>query len=241
MNYGLLFTLIAGLFIVLGACIIILTKFNKKIEEFSIGVAFSMMIGITFIDLIPEQYDIFKGQFKTFYLILLIIFCMLVGYGILKLLDHFVPDHHDHKDGHHLLHVGIVSTIALFIHNIIEGMVLYSSTNISMKTGLLLMVGIGLHNIPMGMVIATAFKNKKKRLISLILLSLSSFLGGFIFFLFKDVNICLQGILLGVTAGMLVYISFMELLPMILKNKKEKTIQGGIILGVLLLLISICL
>lgn len=248
MNYGLLFTFLVGLFILVGAFIVLVVKSKDKVINFSVGVAFSVMLGLTLFDLIPEQYNIFVGKFKTFYIYMLILCCILIGFGILKILEHFIPDHHEHGESkqehdHHMAHIGTFSTIAILVHNVIEGIALYSSTLLSTKTGLILLIGIGLHNIPMGMIIASSFhgeeNSKKKRVISLFLLFISSFIGGVILFLFKNISYNFLGILLGITSGMLIYISIMELFPMVRKTKESKSTVLGICAGVILLLIAI--
>lgn len=244
MNYGLLFTFLVGIFILIGAFIVIALKSKEKVINFSIGLSFSVMVGLVIFDLIPEERDIFMGQFRTFYIYLLIFCTMLVGFGILKILERFIPDHHEHNEKehiHHMVHIGTFSSIAILIHNIIEGMALYSSSLISMKTGLMLMIGIGLHNIPMGMIIASSFDHhsKKKRIISLSALFLSTFIGGLILFLFKNISYNALGILLGITSGMLAYISIMELLPMIYKTKDQKSTILGICIGALILIIAL--
>lgn len=244
MNYGLLFTFLVGVFILIGAFIVIAMKSKEKIINFSVGLSFSVMAGLIVFDLIPEEYEIFVGQFKTFYICLLIFCTMLVGFGILKLLERFIPDHHEHNETehmNHMIHIGTFSSIAILVHNIIEGMALYSSSLISMKTGLMLMIGIGLHNIPMGMIIASSFDNesKKKRIISLTALFLSTFIGGLILFLFNNISYNALGILLGVTSGMLAYICFMELLPMIFKNKDKQSTVLGICIGIIILIIAL--
>ena len=244
MNYGLLFTFLVGIFILVGAFIVIALKSKERIINFSVGLSFSVMIGLVIFDLIPEEYEIFIGQFKTFYICLLILCTMFVGFGILKFLERFIPDHHEHNEEehvHHMAHIGMFSSIAILVHNIIEGMALYSSSLISTKTGLMLMIGIGLHNIPMGMIIASSFDNhsKKKRIVSLTALFLSTFVGGLILFLFKNISYNALGILLGITSGMLAYISVMELLPMVYKTKDKRSTILGLCTGIIILIIAL--
>ena len=104
--------------------------------------------------------------------------------------------------------------------------------------------GIGLHNIPLGMVItSTIYKsnnNIKKTLTIVILVSLSTFLGGLIMMLLSGalVNELILGILLSITLGMLIYISVFELLPKMLESKDKKTIISGILIGIILITIT---
>ena len=48
----------------------------------------------------------------------------------------------------------------------------------------------------------------------------------------------IEGVLLSITLGMLLFIVVDELLPKVIKNKKNKALISGIITGVIILLIS---
>lgn len=241
---GLLITLVLGLFIIIGAIITFASKNNKKFVNFSISLAFSVMIMLMFVDLIPEVKEIFIEEFG---MLKGIIFAVIgIGFGIvlLKVLDIFIPDHDGHEK-EELNHIGLISSIALVLHNIIEGMAVYTTVNNSLKAGILISIGIGLHNIPLGMVISSTFfkanNNRKKTWLIISLVSLSTFLGGLIMLLLNGilVNELILGILLSVTLGMLIYISIFELLPKIVEMKNKKIAITGILTGVLLILLTI--
>lgn len=249
MNYGLLLTFIIGFFIMIGAFIVFKTKNSEKIINFSISIALGVMASLCLLELIPESFEYFRDDFTVLKSIILLVSSAFIGCGILKVLDHFIPDHESttkkKKDQEeNLLHIGIVSSIAFVIHNVIEGMALYTATIADTKVGLLMCIGIALHNIPMGMVITSTFEtgnyHKKETILWLIFISLSTFLGGLIMFLGRNSFIAysILGILLGVTLGMLFYIVLFELLPKVKETRYKKDTAVGISLGVLLLLIS---
>lgn len=240
---GLLITLGLGLFIIIGAVITFVSKNNNKFVSFSISLAFSVMIMLMFVDLIPEIKEIFISEYGFGLGILFAILGVIAGIVILKILDIFIPDH-EGSAKEELKHIGLISSIALVLHNVIEGMAVYTSVNNSIGSGLLLCLGIGLHNIPLGMVItSTIYKannNIKKTLMIVILVSLSTFLGGLIMMLLSGVlvNELILGILLSITLGMLIYISIFELLPKMLESKDERTIISGILIGIILISIT---
>lgn len=253
---SLLLTLLVGLFILVGSYIGLTYKNNKKFTEFSISVAFGVIISLILFEILPETFEVLNGEVGIIRAILVIIIVALIGIMILKILDLFVPHHeHDahHKHQHssdkcyneHLSHIGIVSAFGVIAHNLIEGMSLYLVSSTSLISGLLLCVGIGLHNIPMGLVISSTLTNsncsKNKVLKISLIVSISTFVGGLFMFILGGVSGIAEGILLGLTLGMLIYISVFELLHQIyhMKNKKISTI--GIIVGVILLLVSVIL
>lgn len=238
---GLLITFILGLFIFIGILLAKIPKNTKFIEQLSISVALGTMLSLIIFDLIPEIKEMFSSK------IYLIFIFVIFGILILKLLDIFIPEHdHEHGLSHectdeNLLHIGIVSTVAIVLHNIIEGMAVYNITTESLKLGILVALGVGLHNIPMGMIIYSTLKNegKKKKTILILLSSVSTFIGGVLMVSISAlISEFILGILLCLTLGMLLYIVFFELLPHVLHSKNKILSIIGIIIGILIILIS---
>lgn len=230
----LLITLLFGMTIFIGTLIILITKDNKKIAEISISIAFSVLFLLIFLEVTPhclEHLDYFS-----------MIFYGLIGFGLLKLLDLFIPEHeHSHKKDH-VFHIGIMACVALVVHNIIEGMVLYSTLKSNFELGILLGIGIGLHNIPMGMVISSSLEianySKSKILLTSFIVSLATFVGALIINLVGGVSEYIIGVMFALTLGMLVYIVFFELYRHLKHQNKNNNITGFII-GAIIICISL--
>ena len=245
---GLLLTLILGIFIIFGAMIVFLFKNNEKFTLFSISLAFGVMTMLIIIDLLPEAYEVINSG-NMLYSVIYILIGASIGFIFLKVLDHFIPDHDDGLDvdneDKNLKHIGLVSSVALVIHNIIEGMAIYLLVSSSLKAGLMACLGVGLHNIPLGMVIASTFyksNNSRKNTLMIILsISLSTFVGGLLVYLFNLTSIMdiLESITITLTIGMMLYIVLMELLPKIINSKDKKITISGILLGVILLVFTL--
>lgn len=241
---GLLTTLLLGIFIIIGAVIAFCTKKKERVVDFSIGLAFSIIVMLILTDLLPEIIEELK--LRHFYIFIIF---TVIGYLILKLLDNFIPDHEeDHMDKkdmkENLIHIGVITSIALILHNIIEGMAIYSTIITSTTLGITMTMGIGFHNIPLGMVIAGSFyqsnENIYKTLLSIILVSLSTFVGGLTLFFLNvtEVSSIILGILLSLTFGMLLFITIDELFPRIRKTKNKKVTYIGIAVGIIIQLIA---
>ena len=231
---GLGLTLLVGIFILIGSLIIVFSKNNEGIISFSLSLAFSVMVGLILVELIPEAKEHLNKNF-------LVIIFTLIGILILKLLDYFIP-HHDHSTNkENLYHIGIVASVALVIHNVIEGMAIYGVTCTDIHLGILMSMGVGLHNIPMGMVItSTLLQSNKKISIILPVLILSTLVGGLIMLLLEPlINEFILGAFLSITLGMLFYISMFELLPKIYKKIKNKPTILGIILGIIVIILTL--
>lgn len=246
---GLLTTLLLGLFIIIGALIAFLIKRKERVVDFSLGLAFSVIIMLIITDMLPEIIE----HLGTNHIYLFIIFTVL-GFGLLKLLDHFIPDHDDdgkmdtaQEKKENLVHIGIITSCALVLHNIIEGMAVYSAVISNTSLGIAITLGVGFHNIPLGMVIAGTFHQSKetlsKTILSIIAVSLSSFVGGLILFFLNltAVSSIVLGILLSLTLGMLLFIAISELYPRLHALKNKKTAYIGITIGFLIQLIAIFL
>ena len=143
-----------------------------------------------------------------------------------------------------LIHIGVITSLALVLHNVIEGMAVYSTFLTETNIGLALTLGIGFHNIPLGMVIAATFyqsnDNIWKTLSIIGLVSLSTFLGGLIMFFLNLTTISplVLGILLSITLGMLLFIVLGELIPRLKEATDKKTSYVGLSIGVIILLLS---
>lgn len=243
---GLLTTLLLGIFIIIGALIAFIIKRKERVVDFSLGLAFGVIIMLILTHMLPETIE--SLGVKHIYLFLIF---TLIGYGVLKLLDHFIPDHDDDGEGmnkhelrENLIHIGIITSIALVLHNIIEGMAVYGSVLSDTSIGLAVTLGIGFHNIPLGMVIAGTFYQSKeslsKTILSIIAVSLSTFAGGLIMFFLglTEISPIISGILLSVTLGMLLFISLSELFPRLKNSKNKKVAYTGIAIGVIIQLIA---
>ena len=212
---GLLITFLLGLFILIGALVAFLANKKQKITDFSLGLAFSVIIMLIILDLIPEIIE----HLGMSYIWLFLIFVIL-GYGLLRLLDHFVPDHHDgthmtkKESNDNLAHIGLISSIALVIHNIVEATTFYQG------------------NQP-----------RKKGALVLSCVTLSTLLGGFLSFILNNKNLPdnIIGSLLSLTLGMLLFILFSELLPRVRKSKYHVERNTGIVLGIIIMLLSLCI
>lgn len=249
---ALLLTILVGIFFLVGLGITRLTKKKKELTLFATGLSFIVMMSMILFDIIPEigENVIELENGKKW---MLILGCTILGMALLKGLDMIIPHHHhEHKEQEknkkeheeHLFHIGFVTSLSLMLHNMIEGMSIYITTLSDFKTGVLMMLAVSLHNIPLGMEIAVGLESsktkKKTTVLTILLLTISSFLGALILFLLNHQmsKVVLAGFLC-VTFGMLLYIALFELLKEIWMNRKRKPIYYGMALGVMISVIMV--
>ena len=227
-----------GMFILVGTVIALSFKNSNKLINFSFGLAFGVMSMLAVFDILPETYEMLSVNYVGIQLIIVMALAVFLGLLILKLLDLYIPEH----DNSNIKHIETMGSIAIVLHNIIEGMALYGALLSSWKLGILICIGVGLHNIPLGLTISAMTyktnKSKKQTYITMGLISLSTLFGGLLMFLFSSfISEFALGILLALTLGMILYITVFELLPHI-KESKDKNCYIGILMGVLVIIIS---
>lgn len=237
---GIIITFILGIFLLLGAVIVRLAKNSRKIEQLSIAIALGTMVSLVILDLVPELLETFHGSG-----LLLAALMVFVGIGLLKALDHFIPDH---EEGHgeeqteeNVIHIGIISAVAIILHNIVEGMAVYSLVAESVRVGILFALGVGLHNIPMGMLMYSTLKgdSRKKQILIFGSAAVSTFVGGILMaFISPVLNEFVIGGLICLALGMLLYIIFFELIPHLLHAKNKLLTLAGVAMGIITILVS---
>ena len=240
---GLLITFVLGVFVLLGAAIAGFAKDEQRIRELSIAVALGAILVLLALDLIPEAIEGAEeiGWPTT-------ILAVAIGFIALVILDRFLPEspsaHHDSHANSTALHISIATTIALSIHNIIEGMSVYGVATESVTTALMLAFGIGIHNLPMGMIVYSGVRNQPllRKVIVLGTAALSTFIGGLIMFaLGKAVDEHVVAFMIALTIGLLLYIALAELLPHVLKTSNRPRALIGFVAGAAIVFIGVTL
>lgn len=235
-------SLIAGLSTCLGS---LLTWFKpKNINNFISGaLAFSgtMMILISITELIPEGFFYLNKRYSTFLAFLCLILMLLFGIGINIYLNRRINKRVG--ESVNLYKVGVLSMIALMIHNLPEGILTFLSTTVDLKLGLKLALTISLHNIPEGIAIAVPIyystNSHKRGVVASLISGLSEPLGALLayLFLYKYITNTMISIILLFVAGIMISISINDIFE---ESKKysRKGILIGVILAIVLTIIS---
>lgn len=230
-------TTLAGLSTLLGTLPIFIKNKTNKIIVSSLSFAAGVMITVSITDLIPESLNYINKTFKTIPTLLIIGIFISLGIIISMTIDKYI-----NREGE-LYKVGIISMIAIILHNIPEGIITYLSSETNIKLGLSLTIAIALHNIPEGISIAVpiyyAKKSRGKAILYTLTSALSEPLGALLAYLFlsKIMNNTIMGIILSIVAGIMIQIALYELIPTSLKYKnKFKTILFIIIGSIFMLL-----
>jgi len=237
---------LAGLSTMLGTIIIFVNK--KRTNGFIAGAlafASSVMFCLSLFDLIPEAIHFFSKTNATSSSFVLCFIFVIVGIFISYLLDYFVPEDNNfsNMNDKKLYKVGIITMLAIIIHNIPEGIATFITTADNITLGLTLTIAITLHNIPEGISIALpiyySLRSKKKALLYTFISAVSEPLGALIAFLFIRPSSTTFGILFSIIAGIMTYIAIFELLPNSFSYQKRKTTFFFLLLGAIIVFINI--
>lgn len=244
--FAFLLTIMAGLSTMIGAIAIFIKKGSQdKIILSSLSFASGVMITVSIVDLIPESINLLRDYFTTISTIIICTLGIIFGVVISMLIDYYLPDK-PINDTHNksLFKVGIISMIAIILHNVPEGIATFVATNSDVSLGISLAVAIAMHNIPEGISISVPIYystgSKKKAILYTFISALSEPFAALITFLFlKNImNDLILGILFSVIAGIMMQISFCELLPMAKKYNNYKYLIIFFGLGIVFMLIN---
>ena len=257
---ALLLTLIAGAATGIGGALVL---FKKKLSSntlaASLGLSAGVMIFISLTELFPEaQAEIAAiGSIKYGEVFTLLAF--FGGMGIIMLIDFLVPEYENPHEASELslgsnektLHrLGIMSALAIAIHNFPEGIATFIGALNDPQMGASITFAIAIHNIPEGIAVAIpiyyATKSKGKALIYATLSGFSELLGALLCMGVTAIfGVELTGggpvfpLILAAVAGIMIYISLDELLPTAEKYGKHHIAIAGVISGMAIMGISL--
>lgn len=135
--------------------------------------------------------------------------------------------------------------LGVFLHNIPEGMATFIGTMTSIELGVILALAIALHNIPEGIAVAvpifTCTGNRKKAFAWSFISGISEFLGAIAvgLVLFPFINDVILGVMLAIVAGLMVYVSVDELLPVSHSLGKEHYSIIGLMAGMFVMALTL--
>ncbi len=262
-NIGIAFclTMLAGLTTAIGGAVAFITNKNN-LKTLSVGLGFSagVMIFISLVDIIPSSQNLLKINFPNHYEWIVFIGFVL-GILISVLIDYFLPDHVDtdellnpdapeeeNKLRHYKLkRAGLLTAIAICVHNFPEGMATFLTTTQDIKLGLSVALAIAIHNIPEGIAVALPIYHVTgKKRYAMLYASLSGItepvgaLAG-IFILNLFLPQVLVGFLMAAVAGIMTYISFDTLLPLAKEYGNWHLSIVGIMSGILFIWLGLIL
>lgn len=259
-------TLGAGLATGIGGLISIAgTHLNRKVLCLALGFSAGVMIYISFVELLTDSFETLAtelggiGGWVS-------IAGFFGGIGFIALIDKLVPESENphefegvealedevsaaeikhQKERGMMMRTGILSALAIGIHNFPEGMASFFSALSNPALGVSIAIAIAIHNIPEGISIAVPIRyatgNKKKAFLYALSSGLAEPVGATIGFLvlMPFISDTLMGVVFAVVAGIMVFISLDELLPAAEKSGEHHIAIWGLIAGMFVMAFSL--
>jgi ZIP family zinc transporter len=264
--FAFLLTLFAGLSTSIGAVLAFFSQ-GKNYAVLSLGLGFSagVMIYVSFMEILVKAKDSFytlyenevTAEFLTFGFFLL-------GIILSAIIDALIPkdvNPHEPKSDtqlqvlkphtksslieNRLKRTGIFTALAIGIHNFPEGFATFSASLNDVTLGITIALAIAIHNIPEGMSVSLpiyyATKSKKKAFWYATFSGIAEPIGALVgfFVLYPLMQESTLAITFALVAGIMIYISFDELLPASRIYGNAHTTILGITLGMSIMALSL--
>lgn len=247
-----IFTLIAGLATCIGGLLVTFINYkNYNYISILLGLSSGILIVISLTQLYSSSLNSFLNCKNYSMTHIYSALSFLVGMFICYIINTFIPNRSSSDNNvnnsiteNELYKVGVLSMLAVIIHNFPEGIITFMTTINNPKIGLPIAFAIAMHNIPEGIMISTPIyystKSKKKALKYSFLSGISEPMGALCayLFLYRFINSFVFGVVYGIIAGVMIFITFNNILPMSYKIGDKRCTVFGIILGIQLMLLS---
>ncbi|MBU0515927.1 MAG: ZIP family metal transporter [Proteobacteria bacterium] len=205
--------------------------FVRNMLSFAAGV----MLAISFLHLIPQSISE-----SSIWLCMAGLFLgALVMYGLDRIIPHIHPELCAPELGQNLKRTSVYLIFGIFLHNFPEGMVI--AIGGQAQFSLAIALAIAIHNIPEGICTSAPFFHSTGRRFRSFLVSSSTaipILAGFLLarYLFQGIQGGVMGLIVGATAGLMIYITVDELIPSSLSGQDHKTIFS-LLVGVMFVIV----
>lgn len=257
--YALLMSLMAGLSTGIGGLFgVFAKKTNTTFLTFSLGLSAGVMVYISFIEMMPEALELLSLAYGERMGGLWRLVSFLGGMALIAIIDKMIPeeDNPHEADNWHvdskpspdkLKRAGLLTALAVGIHNFPEGIATFVSALRDPAMALPIVVAVAIHNIPEGIAVSApiyyATGNRWKAFATSFLSGLAEPLGALLGYLvlMPFMSDALYGILYAGVSGIMVFISFDELLPSAEKYGKHHVAIAGVLAGMAVMAVSLLL
>lgn len=259
MMFALSLTLIAGVATGAGSLVVLFSKIkNSKFLSACLSFAAGVMLYVAFAEILVESFEDLKDGFGNGVGYLIATVSFFVGILIMAGIDKFIPqgdevtelnqsDSLDKRNEQELKRTGIMSAIAIAVHNFPEGIIVFIAAIHDPAMGIAIALAIVIHNIPEAIAMAAPIYYSTGSKAKAFLISLGAGLaqpvGALVawFFLqniFEDIE-NVFGIIFAVVAGIMVFVAVHQLLPAAHKFGKHHLVMKWLFAGMAIMAVSL--
>jgi len=252
---GLILSLFAGMSTAIGAAIAFISgSRGGSFLSFGLGLSAGVMVYVSFMEILPHSFET-AGQWAA-------LMAFFIGIVIAFLIDSLVPETqnpHEARNAesiyrlkfgvkehrHKLMRTGLFTAAAITFHNFPEGFATFAAAATDIKMGFTIAVAIAIHNIPEGISVSVpiyaATENKTWAFWYAALSGLAEPIGALLGWMILSpflTPVVLGGVMAAV-AGIMIYISFDELLPTAREYGDGHVEIAGVVTGMAIMGISL--
>lgn len=216
-NYGhiIIFSFIGGILSLTGGLVLMSkASWAEAMAKYATPFAAGALLAAVFLDLLKEGVE--QAPVQTVMVSTLI--GMIVFFFAERFL-HWFHHHHDHKSKEHSdPTVGLI-VVGDVLHNALDGVAIAASFLISVPTGIITTIVVATHEIPQeigdfGLMLKKGMSRKKVLLVNVLSALATMVMAVVTFWLGSDAKLPI-GVLLGLSAGFLLYIAASDIIPTI--------------------------
>jgi ZIP family zinc transporter len=256
-------TILAGLSTGIGSALAFFAKrTNTRFLSVALGFSAGVMIYVSMIEIFAKARIALENAAGVRPGYWITVAAFFAGIALIAIIDKLVPSFENPHEMHlaeemndraaaekqrKLHRMGMLTALALGIHNFPEGLATFASALKSPHLGIAIAVAIAIHNIPEGIAVSIpiyyATGNRRKAFFYSFISGLAEPVGAAIGYaiLFKFFNDVVFGILFAVVAGIMVFISLDELLPSAREYGEHHLSIYGLVAGMAIMAISLLL
>lgn len=241
LGYILVFTLLGSVVSLIGGVVLLMKKeFALKASHYLSAFAAGTLLGVAFLDLLPESLEEAADGIN-------IPFWVLAGILTLFIVERFI--HHHHSSHDHTNEKGVIVPLIVIgdtLHNFADGVAIAATFLISIPLGIVTTLAVAAHEIPQeiadfGLMLSRGVRRAKVIWINIIS-SLAALLGAILTYVYREQTEGLVPVILALTAGFFIYIAASNLIPEIhAKDNKKVAFWETVMLfiGVLIIYFAI--
>ena len=258
--FPLLLTLLAGLATGIGSAIAFFAhRTNVRFLSFSLGLSAGVMIYASFAEPFQQANISLTAEWGPRLGTIVTVTSFFAGILLIGIIDRLVPSFENPHEAHSveemdhqprnpkLMRMGVMTALAIGIHNFPEGIATFTSAVDNMALGVAIAVAIAIHNIPEGIAVSVpiyyATGDRKKAFRLSLLSGLAEPVGAVLAYLvlMPFMTPTLMGCILAGVAGIMVFISIDELLPAAREYGEAHISIYGVVAGMALMAVSLIL
>ena len=204
-----LYSSVAGIISLFGVWLVLKNeRIAKKYSVLLISIAVGVLLGASFLQLIPEALALTSDA----------LFYILIGFLAFYLIENIFVVHSCKEEDCRVHRMTTMSVLGLGIHSLIDGVAIGIGFGVSFSLGIVTAIAVIAHEFPEGLITMSLLLNSKfRRKTSIfygVLVAVATPIGAILsFFFIPNMTAQVMGILLALIAGTFIYIAASDLIP----------------------------